>query len=177
MQASFVLTIIGPDRRGLVESLAQTITAHDGNWVESRMAHLAGQFAGLLWITVPSERAAALEDALRALANDELHITIQHGEKAAPPEPQQTLRFQVIGHDRPGIVRDLARALRQRDVNVEELTSDSYSAPMSGEPLFKANIELGIPAGADMNELHQAIAKLADDLALDLTYEQTSAEG
>ena len=54
-----VLTLIGPDRPGLVESLAKRVTAHGGNWVESRMAHLAGQFAGILRVEVPPENVAA----------------------------------------------------------------------------------------------------------------------
>ena len=37
-----VLTLIGPDRPGLVEAVAEVVAAHGGNWLESRMAHLAG---------------------------------------------------------------------------------------------------------------------------------------
>lgn len=172
MHTSLVLTIIGPDRRGLVESLAESIAAHEGNWLESRMAHLAGQFAGLLWISVPQEHAQSLREALLDLERGGLRIAIEPGE-ADGPKPARLLRLQVIGHDRPGIVRDLARALRLRNINVEELTSESYSAPMSGEPLFKAHIALGIPADTDMNEFHQAFEDLAEQLALDLSYEQS----
>ncbi len=46
--ADLVLTLIGPDRPGLVEAVAEPIAAHGGNWLESRMAHLAGQFAGIV---------------------------------------------------------------------------------------------------------------------------------
>lgn len=176
MHTSFVLTIIGPDRRGLVESLAETIAAYEGNWLESRMAHLAGQFAGLLWITVPNDHAEALKAALQGLEGGDLRITIEPG-AGEEPEPARRLRLQVIGHDRPGIVRDLARALRLRNINVEELTSESYSAPMSGEPLFKAHLELGIPADTDMNEFHRAFEQLAEQLALDLSYEQSAGGG
>jgi hypothetical protein len=39
MRASIVLTVIGPDRPGIVELLSTTIAAHGGNWEQSRMAH------------------------------------------------------------------------------------------------------------------------------------------
>ena len=48
MSVSLVLTVIGPDRPGLVEALSQSIASHDGNWLESRMAKLSGQFAGIV---------------------------------------------------------------------------------------------------------------------------------
>src|SRR4051812_3506563 len=44
MQIPLVMTIIGPDRPGLVELLASLVAEHGGNWLESRMSHLAGQF-------------------------------------------------------------------------------------------------------------------------------------
>ena len=53
MQKNLVLTVIGPDRPGLVESLSRLVGEHGGNWTQSRMAHLAGQFAGILQIALP----------------------------------------------------------------------------------------------------------------------------
>ncbi|MEX1017071.1 MAG: ACT domain-containing protein [Phycisphaeraceae bacterium] len=171
MYTSFVLTVVGPDRPGLVESLSETIAVHQGNWVESRMATVAGQFAGLVWLSVPSEQAQALEAALHDLESRGLRVVVRSGEPATP-EPARVMRLELVGHDRPGIVRDLARALSQRGINVEELTSESYSAPMSGEPLFKARLELGIPPEADMSELHKALEALSEQLCLDLTCDE-----
>ena len=67
MQISLVMTLISPDRTGLVESIARAVAAHGGNWLESRMAHLAGKFAGILRIEVPADKAAALQSALAEL--------------------------------------------------------------------------------------------------------------
>ena len=43
MRASLVLTIIGPDRTGLVEAVAAAVADHGANWLESSMARLAGK--------------------------------------------------------------------------------------------------------------------------------------
>jgi glycine cleavage system regulatory protein len=176
MYKSLVLTIIGPDRRGLVERLSETIAAYDGNWVESRMATLAGQFAGLLWVMVPAEQGQPLEQALKSLESEGLRVVVESGEDQTPAPPR-SLRLELVGHDRPGIVRDLSRALRLRNINVEELASECYSAPMSGERLFRARVDLGVPGGTDMNELLKALEDLAEQLALDASFEhQTSHE-
>ena len=60
MKSYLVMTVLGNDRPGLVSSLADTVASHGGNWLESRMARLAGQFAGIVRIECPSETADAL---------------------------------------------------------------------------------------------------------------------
>ena len=55
MPTSLVLTVLGEDRQGLVESLASIIAAHEGNWSESRMAQLAGQLAHDLMVDITLE--------------------------------------------------------------------------------------------------------------------------
>src|SRR5262245_32581902 len=74
MPTSLVLTVLGEDRPGLVESLASIIAAHDGNWLESRMAQLAGQFAGILRASVPDANATALMHALQGLSGHGLQV-------------------------------------------------------------------------------------------------------
>ena len=52
MTTYLVLTIIGEDRPGIVESLAEIISDYSGNWLESSMSQLAGKFAGILRVSV-----------------------------------------------------------------------------------------------------------------------------
>ena len=60
MQVPLVMTIIGPDRTGLVESVARVVAEHGGNWLESRMCRLGGEFAGILRIELPVEKRQPL---------------------------------------------------------------------------------------------------------------------
>jgi glycine cleavage system regulatory protein len=167
MRASIVLTVIGPDRPGIVELLSTTIAAHGGNWEQSRMAHLAGQFAGILRVTVPHDHVTGLHRALDALTNSGLRVV---SEASASPERESSraYRLSLVGDDREGIVRDLSRALAARSVNVEELDTHCESAPMSGEQLFHARALLHVPATLAVQDLQQALEALADDLMVDL---------
>lgn len=58
MSESLVITMVAADRPGLVESVAACVADHGGNWVESRMARLAGHFAGVARVTVTAARRA-----------------------------------------------------------------------------------------------------------------------
>lgn len=165
--ASLVLTVIGTDRPGLVEALSETIAAHGASWLESRMAHLAGQFAGLLRVAVPEERAAELAGALRGLDARGLRVIVETAEAAADDSAPR-VRLDLVGLDRPGIVREISHALAERGVNVEEFESHTSSAPMSGETLFHVNAWLRIPSETAGEELRATLEKLADELMVEL---------
>ena len=49
MTTTLVVTVMGTDRPGLVEALSKALTAHHGNWLESRIAGLGGRLAGIWW--------------------------------------------------------------------------------------------------------------------------------
>ena len=73
------MTVIGDDRPGLVESVSQVVAAHGGSWQESRMARLAGKFAGILRAEVPEDKVDALKAELRELASGGIHIIVEPG--------------------------------------------------------------------------------------------------
>src|SRR4030095_15128972 len=99
------MTVIGPDRPGLVESVAALVAEHGGNWLESSMSRLGGQFAGILRVEVPSERERALMPALEGLSGKGLRVVVHADQPAATLQASRLSMLEVVGHDRPGIVR------------------------------------------------------------------------
>lgn len=171
MNRHLVLTVISPDRPGIVQQLAKTISHHGGNWQESRMAHLAGKFAGILQLAVPEEHAAGLRQALRDLAGAGLQIVVEDAE-APPAQTHRTWSFSVVGPDRTGIVAEIAQAFAERGISVDELETDCSSMPWSGEPLFEATGNIQVPEGVDMNQLLDQLDTIADQLAVDIRLEE-----
>jgi len=167
MQTLLVMTIIGKDRTGLVESLARLVAEHEGNWLESRMCRLGGEFAGILRVQIPTNRRGTLELALGKLA--ELKIVFQPGEASAPAGPPSFTTLEVVGPDRPGIIREVTRALAAQGVNVEELATECISAPMSGELLFQARAKLLLPANITVSELKQSLDRAAGEMGLEFS--------
>jgi glycine cleavage system regulatory protein len=145
MNVSLVMTVIGADRTGLVDTLASLIAEHGGNWLESRMSRLGGQFAGMIRVHVPSEKEQALVRSLKNLETQGLTIVTQVDPGAASKKIQASTVLEIVGQDRPGIVRQISNALARYGVNVEELDTECSSAPMSGETLFKARAKLHVP--------------------------------
>jgi glycine cleavage system regulatory protein len=172
-----VMTIIGPDRPGLVELLAARVVEHGGNWLESRMGHLGGHFAGILRIHVPEENERALLRALHELQSQGITIVAHSDQPTEEPETQPQATLEIVGHDRPGIVREISGVLARHLVNVEELETECVSAPMSGEPLFKARATLHIPGSCDLLQLGNDLEKIAQELMADIKLDAAAPVG
>lgn len=143
---------------------------HGGNWLESRMSRLGGQFAGIVQVDVPADKAQPLTEALNALHARGLTVVV-HSDQPQPAIAQRTNVLEIVGQDRPGIVRQISHALAQSGVNVEELHTECASAAMSGETLFKARAVLSIPDSCNIAELRQNLERIAADLIVDISLE------
>src|ERR1044072_596548 len=92
MQHSLVMTVIGNDRPGLVDSVASIVAEHGGNWLESRMSRLGGQFAGIVHVEVPADREQSLTKALKALDARGLSVVV-HSDQ---PQAQTSRRTNIL---------------------------------------------------------------------------------
>ncbi len=166
--ASFILTLVGPDRLGLVSTLSAQVAAAGGSWLESRMARLAGQFAGIVRVDIPAAAVTRLHEAAEAWEAEGFRVVVRDAD--APPETAAPLRAELdlVGQDRPGIVRDLTQALAALGVNIEELTTNVESASFSGETMFRAVARLGIPAPLGIDDVRLGLERLGNEMMVDL---------
>lgn len=176
MQSLLVMTVIGQDRPGLVESVADLVASHGGNWLESRMSRLGGQFAGILRVEVPAEKEPALISELKALNARGLSVVVHSDQRQSEPPAGRLRTLEIVGQDRPGIVRQISHALASHGVNVEELHTECASAAMTGETLFKARAKLRVPESADVEKIRQNLEKIASDLIVDISFAELEAE-
>ncbi len=177
MARALVLTVIGEDRPGLVEALAELISAHEGSWDESRMARLAGHFAGVVQVHLPEGRAQGLIDMLPGLIERGLQASVVDSDwSLVSVDHRHTFRFEIVGQDRPGIIREISSALAALGVSVQDLRTVVESAPMSGESLFRATAELAPPANLDLETVRSSLERLADELMVDMTLEGNSSD-
>ena len=165
--ATFVLTVIGDDRPGLVSAVSVPISAHGASWERSQMSRLAGKFAGIVLVAVADERLDALTADLMALEAQGLHVAL---ERTDEPTERETLRLhlELLGADHPGIVAEVSASLAACGVSVEELTTDVREAPMAGGTLFEARAVLTAPATTSTEALGSVLEGLADELMVEI---------
>lgn len=172
MQPPIVMSVIGPDRPGIVELVASTVKAAGGNWLESRMCHLGGQFAGILRVQATDGREEELLSAVSALESKGLSVVVKEGgETERGGGCSEVAMIEIVGADRPGIVSQISNAFAKRMVNVEDLSTECRSAPMSGEALFEARARVCIPENCDVADLRRDLELIAADLMVDVSFE------
>ncbi|MGE5093991.1 MAG: glycine cleavage system protein R [Betaproteobacteria bacterium] len=168
MSISLVITAIGPDQPGIVEAISNAGQRAGANWAGSRMANLAGQFAGIVHFEIAETRVPALEEALHALESRGLRIAIARGKGAPPRQAARIVQLDLVGHDRPGIVHELSESLASRGVSIEELHTQVASAAMAGGSLFKVHARLAVPASLRDDDLKRALESLANEMMVEL---------
>ncbi|MDO8863900.1 ACT domain-containing protein [Haliea sp. E1-2-M8] len=168
MKTSFIVTFIGDDRPGLVQELSSAIERCGGNWHESRLSQLGGKFAGLVLVSLPEDADEALQQALKSLDSSGISVRVTPASAIPVCGEGRRVTLAVLGPDRPGIVREISRALAAEQVNVIEMESGVSSAPMSGEPLFRADILAEIPQSASMDALEDALEAIAEEMTLEI---------
>jgi glycine cleavage system regulatory protein len=165
--ATFILTVIGEDRPGLVSALSAPINAHGASWKRSQMSRLAGKFAGIVLVEVADDRLDALTRDLAELEAQGLQVTV---ERTDEPVERASLRLhlELLGADHPGIVAEVSAALAGHDVSIEELTTDVREAPMAGGTLFEAKAVLTAPPTTRTEALGAVLEELADELMVEI---------
>ena len=164
---TLILTVAGADRPGLVSAVADVVDAHGGNWENSRLAELAGTFAGVIEVSVAPERVDDLRAALAAL-DGLLAVTVHAGSDASAPPTAQRISLTVLGNDRPGIVREVSGVLSAHALSIESMTTETRDAAMAGGRLFESTVTATVPASADLDALRAALERLAAEIQVDI---------
>jgi glycine cleavage system regulatory protein len=165
--ATFVLTVIGDDRPGLVSALSVPISRQGASWERSQMSRLAGKFAGIVLVSVAGERLDALIGDLTALEAQGLHVALERTDVPIQREFQR-LHLELLGADHPGIVAEVSASLAACGVSIEELATDVRDAPMAGGTLFEARAVLTAPAATSTEALGSMLEGLADELMVEI---------
>jgi glycine cleavage system regulatory protein len=172
--ATFILTVVGDDRPGLVADVSAPITAHGASWERSQMSRLAGKFAGIVLVTVADKRLDALMADLAMLEAEGLQVVIERTHEPVESESQR-LRLELLGGDHPGIVAEISAALATRQVSIEELSTDVREAPMAGGMLFEAQAVLNAPLATSTDDLRSMLEGLAHELMVEIRLSETES--
>ena len=172
MNTSIVLTIIAKDQPGIVNTVSKVLYDHGGGWTQSSMSSLAGQFAGILLASVPTESAAACVSDLQHLESRGLHVIAHVCDAPKEIQGRREYRLELIGNDRKGIVHEITSILARHNINVHDLETMTESASMGGGDLFRAKAELVVPADADIDAIEADLEAIANELMVDISFKK-----
>jgi len=165
-----VVTIIGPDRRGLVAKITEEIVTQNANIEESHMARLGGEFAVIMLISILSDNKATLLKGLENLNGDQVKVFVKETDLARLKVFEGFVPYEisVIGADHEGIVHRVAEYLAEQRIQVDEMETHVTKAPVSGAPLFSMQAEVQAPPEISLPQLRDKLEELGDHLGVDI---------
>ena len=165
---SLVVSIVGPDRHGIVSMLADRAQRYGANWAASRMTRLASEFAGTVHFEVPRENADALVKALRELESSGLQVVIGRSDGANLSDAVRVVELELVGSDRQGIVSSLTKILAERGISIESIHTEIIRNGVSGNQTFKIEAHLLVPVALSIDKLRTELGALASKMMLDI---------
>lgn len=160
-----VISCIGPDKTGIVDTLSTIISRYNGNWQVSSLHHLSGFFAGVIEVAVDKQSTQALTDDLKNIVGLSCQIELAEPNLA---QVSTNLVLELTANDRAGIVQEISSVIHQQGGNLIKLVSSQSSAPHTGQLMFKAEVQVAMKDD-NVDDLISALEHIADDLMVDIT--------
>jgi glycine cleavage system transcriptional repressor len=160
------ITVIGPDRTGIVADVSEALAGVGANLSDSTMTRLRGHFAMTLICTGPT-----VEDVEKALVPLKDVLTTV---RAVAPEVDadaagEPYLVSVHGADRLGIVAAVTRVVAAAGGNITDLTTR-----LTG-PLYVLIAEVDVPPGR-ADDLAATLAVAAQELGVDVTLRRAESD-
>ena len=155
--------------RGVVQRLTEMVVAHGGNWEESRLARLGGDFAGVARISAEAGQVAELTSALLGMSDADLDVHVRPAESTLTSGQEHVVHLTCSGADHEGIVNRVSSHLAELGANVEEMRTAIEPAPTTGTPLFSMSCAVRLPSACNLESLAGDLELLADQLGVEIS--------
>jgi glycine cleavage system transcriptional repressor len=171
MKKYLIVSAIGSDRPGLIRDFAKAIADVGCNIADCRMTVLGSEFVLLLLASGNWNAIAKLETQAAALGKKlELAVTTRRTEER-PPRPMAPYVIDVASLDRAGILTEVAEFFAKRNINIDEMSSWSYTATNTGAEMISLSLNISVPADVHVGRLRDDFTDFCDGLNLDATLE------
>ena len=171
MPKNIVLTLTGKDKIGLVDHVTSLVVKRGGNVEASRMAHLGGEFAMLMLISLSDGELGGLDQDLQQLRGEGYQVAALQTDEAKKYEGWLPFEIEVNGADHEGIIHDISHYFATRGINIESMDTSSTPAPMSGTPLFMMKGVVLVPPKLNFNDWSDALEEVGDKLNVSVKVE------
>jgi glycine cleavage system transcriptional repressor len=165
------VTVIAPDRAGLVRDLSAIVTDAAGNIQESRMIALGSEFAVLMLIAGNWAAIAKIRETLADLEQRaDLTVTVRDSTPRADPN-SAPYHIDIVTLDHEGIVLSLSDFFASRELEIAEMNTRRYNAPHTGAAMFSVEMTVNIPADIRFANLREEFLAFCDEGNLDAIME------
>lgn len=170
MRTYCIITLVGRDEVGIVDQVTKIVLDQKGNVEESRMAHLGGEFAMLMLVSMDEVNTENLNKSIQSFKDKGYEVYVRETSEQTSDRFKGWLPFRIVvsGADHEGIIYTIAHDLAQKQINIESMDTNTTAAPMSGTLLFTMSAIIVVPPQLDYHEWRESLYKTADQVNVNI---------
>ena len=171
VKTHLVVTILGPDKRGLVAEVTETIAESNANIVESRMMRLGGEFAMMMLLYLQAEQRDECNQTLESFESKGMEVFVKETDLSRLDKFKGFVPYEVSvwGADHEGIIYAVSESLTASHIQLEDIETEVTKAPVTGTPLFSMVAEVQAPPTLTLSQLRAKLDDLSDELGVDIS--------
>lgn len=165
LQHYLVITALGADRPGIVNTITRHVSSCGCNIEDSRLAMLGDEFTFIMLLS-GSWNAITLIESTLPLKGAELDLLIVMKRTTARPRPAMpsTVWVQVEVPDSPHIIERFTALIDSWEMNIAELVSRTQPGDENALPQLFIQITAHSPATKNASNIEQAFKALCTEL-------------
>ncbi len=166
-----VVTILGPDKRGLVAEVTETIAESKANIIESRMMRLGGEFSMMMLLSLQEDQRDECNQTMESFEAKGMEVFVKETDLSRLDKFKGFVPYEVSvwGADHEGIIHAIAEHLSEKHIQFEDVETEVNPAPITGTPLFSMNAEIAAPPTLTLHDLRDELDDLSDQLGVDIS--------
>jgi glycine cleavage system transcriptional repressor len=165
---------MGPDRPGLAREIAEFFTARGINIERSRGCVLGNEF-GMIILTSGNtddiERFIPELDTLRQKTGLDIHVRKTKAPSHREVLPSIPYKLIATSIDHPGIIHQICKALHQRGINIEDISTNVDNNIVTGANVFQMVLYFSLPPAVKILDLKTALNRISDEYNIDIRFD------
>ncbi|MDY0971747.1 glycine cleavage system transcriptional repressor [Siccibacter turicensis] len=164
-QHFLVITALGADRPGIVNTITRHVSSCGCNIEDSRLAMLGEEFTFIMLLSGSWNAITMIESTLPLKGAElELLIVMKRTTGQARPVTPETVWVQVEVPDSPHLIERFTALFDAHNMNIAELVSRTKPAQDDAPPQLFIQITAHSPASSDASIIEQAFKALCTEL-------------
>jgi glycine cleavage system transcriptional repressor len=174
MRSYVVFSSMGPDRPGLAREIAEFFTARGINIERSRGCVLGNEF-GMIILTSGNtddiERFIQELDNLRQKTGLDIHVRKTKAPSHREVLPSIPYKLIATSIDHPGIIHQICKALHQRGINIEDISTNVDNNIVTGANVFQMICNFSLPPAVKIFDLKGDLNRISDEYNIDIRFD------
>jgi glycine cleavage system transcriptional repressor len=166
------VTVLGTTEHDLANELAKITASSTCNIVTSHISRLGNESVANLLLSGTWSAIAKVEASFPVLEQKQgINVLIRRTEMLSPADDVLPYSAFLVAIDRPGIIYKITHFFAEQQININELTTDSYTARQSSTVMLTISMRINIPIAMHIADLRERFILFCDDLNIDAILE------